>query len=343
MGSLATLTSLVALATMAFLPSPFITQSPGPTFDTLGETDDGPIIEVSDAETFDAEGELRLLTISLRGNPDSPLNWAEVAAAYLSRDQLVIPMEAVYGNITVDERNEQSQAQMEDSQSTAVGAALISLGYDVDVDVLTIGVQEGSPAEGILQEGDILRTVDGEQILDALTIRSAAAASEKPLTIEFERDGESQTATIEPEEVDGMRLIGVLAISDVDLPLDVTIDLPNVGGPSAGMMFSLGVIERLTPGDMTGGISWAGTGTMSVSGAVGSIGGVVQKMHGARDTGAQWMLVPQENCGEVAGSIPSGLNVVPVETLNQARDVVETVAAAGGDPEQLESPLPACR
>lgn len=341
-GTLATLTSLVALATMAFLPSPFITQSPGPTFDTLGETDEGPIIEVADAETYPAEGELRLLTISLRGNPDSPLNWAEVAAAYFSPDQTVLPMESVYGSVTVEERNQQSQADMDNSQDTAIAAALISLGYDVDVRVIAVGVQPGSPAEGVFEEGDVLLTVNGNQIWDAYSIRAAAAESEGPLTIEYERDGEHAEATVEPQETDGLRLIGVQAVSEVDLPLDVSIALPNVGGPSAGMMFSLGVIERLTPGSMTGPVAWAGTGTVSVSGAIGSIGGVVQKMHGALDAEADWMLVPEENCAEVAGNVPAGLNVVPVETLEQARDVIETVAAVDGDPEQLTTPLPSC-
>lgn len=341
-GSLATLTALVALATMAFLPSPFITQTPGPTFDTLGDTEDGPIIEASDIETYPSEGELRLLTISLRGNPDNPLNWAEVAAAYFSPQQLVLPMDAVYGQVTVEERNQQSQADMENSQDNAIAAALLSLGYDVGVRVIAMGVTEGSPSDGVFEEGDVLLTVNGKTILDAYTIREAAAESDSPLTIEYERDGEHHEVVVEPEETDGVRLIGVAAYSEVDLPLDVSIDLPNVGGPSAGMMFSLGVVERLTPGDMTGGVFWAGTGTMSVSGAVGPIGGVVQKMYGALDAGAEWMLVAQDNCGEVAGNVPAGLNVVPVETLEQARDVVETVAVAGGDPAQLTTPLPTC-
>ncbi|WP_293694297.1 S16 family serine protease [uncultured Agrococcus sp.] len=341
-GTFATLAALLALATMAFLPSPFITQSPGPTFDTLGETDEGPIIEVSDAETYPVDGELRLLTISLRGNPDNPLNWAEVAAAYFSPDQTVLPMEAVYGQVTVEERNQQSQADMENSQDTAIAAALLQLGYDVDVRVWAAGVLPGSPADGILQDGDVLLTVNGETIWDAYTIRNAAAESDDPVTIVYERDGEVGEAVIEPEESDGIRLIGVQAMSDVDLPLDVTIALPNVGGPSAGMMFSLGVIERLTSGSMTGSVAWAGTGTMSVSGAVGSIGGVVQKMHGALDAGAEWMLVPAENCGEVAGNVPSGLNVVPVETLTEAQSVVEVVANADGDPERVSTPLPSC-
>lgn len=342
-GTVSTVTALIALAVMAFLPSPFLTQTPGPTFDTLGESSENePIISASDAETFDDDGELRLLTISLRGNPDNPLTWVEAAAAFVSRDSIVLPMSSVFGEVSVEERNQQSQADMDDSQQTAIAAALLQMGMAVDSTVTAVGIVPGSPAEGILAEGDTLLRVDGVEILDAYTIRAAVAAADGAVTIEYEREGTLLQAQIQPEGSSGQRLIGVQAIADVDLPLDVTISLPNVGGPSAGLMFSLGVIERLTAESLTGGVAWAGTGTMSVSGQVGSIGGVVQKMHGALDGGVEWMLVPQDNCGEVSGNVPSGLNVVAVSTLTDAVEALEVVANAGGDPDQLVAPLPSC-
>lgn len=341
-GTVSTLAALIAVAVMAFLPSPFVTQTPGPTFDTLGETDDGPIIVVGDADAFDSDGELRLLTISLRGNPEHPLTWVEVAGAFFAPDSAVLPMSAFYQGVTVDERNEQSQADMDDSQQTAIAAALRHLGMDVEVTVTAVGVLPGSPAEGVIEEGDTLLTANGETVWDAYSIRSVVAENDGPVQIGFERDGQPLEAEIVPAESDGQRLIGVQALAEVTLPIDVSIDLPNVGGPSAGLMFSLGVIERLTPGSMTGDVPWAGTGTMSVSGHVGSIGGVVQKMHGALADGAEWMLVPQENCGEVAGRVPAGLEVVAVSTLEEAVDAIEAVAAADGERDRLASPLPTC-
>ncbi|MGO1391931.1 YlbL family protein [Agrococcus casei] len=340
-GTGASLTALVAVVAMAFLPSPFIAQLPGPTFDTLGESEDGPIIQVHDVETYEADGELRLLTVSTRGNPEQPLNWAEAATAYFTPGQIVIPMESVYGSITVEERNQQSAAAMTDSQQTAVAAALVHQGHDVEVTVTAVGVVPDSPAEGIILEGDRLVTIEGERIWDAHSIREATAAVDGAVDIVIERDGERKTVSVTPEETQGIKLIGVQAMAEYVFPFEVDIDLPNVGGPSAGTMFALGIIDTLTPGSMTGGVAWAGTGTITAEGAVGGIGGVVQKMHGALDDGASWMLVPQDNCGEVVGNVPDGLHVVPVSTLDEAVAAIEQVAAADGAPEAAAA-LPSC-
>ena len=340
-GTGASLTALVSVVVMAFLPSPFIAQLPGPTFDTLGETDDGPIIQVQGAESYEAEGELRLLTVSTRGNPDQPLNWAEAATAYFTPGQIVIPMEAVYGDITVEERNQQSAAAMTDSQQTAVAAALVNQGYDVDVTVTAVAVVPDSPAEGLIREGDRLISIEGERIWDAHSIREATAAKDGDVEMVIDRGGERLTITVSPEETQGIKLIGVQALAEYGFPFEVDIDLPNVGGPSAGMMFALGVIDTLTPGSLTEGVAWAGTGTITAEGAVGSIGGVVQKMHGAVDDGAEWMLVPRENCGEVVGNVPEGIQVIPVSTLDEAASVIEQVGAAGGSPDAAAT-LPSC-
>lgn len=326
---------------MAFLPSPFVTQLPGPTFDTLGETEDGTIIQVDGHETYDADGELRLLTVSTRGNPEQPLNWAETAAAYFLPGQVVLPIESVYGDITVEERNQQSAAAMTDSQATSVAAALLHENIDIEATVTAVGITPGSPAEGLVNEGDLLISVNGKPIWDAGSIRAATAEHEGAITLVIERDGEQQSLSITPEEVQGLKLIGVQAVAEYEFPFEVTVDLPNVGGPSAGMMFSLGIIDRITPGSMTEGVEWAGTGTISAEGQVGGIGGVVQKMHGALGDGAEWMLVPQENCGEVVGNVPDGLTVIPVETLDDAVSTIETVGAAGGDASAADS-LPSC-
>ena len=123
----------------------------------------------------------------------------------------------------------------------------------------------------------------------------------------------------------------------LSFPFQVQISLDKVGGPSAGMMFSLGIIDTVTPGDLTGGKHIAGTGTISPDGTVGPIGGIGQKMRGARSSGATLFLAPASNCDEVAGHIPAGLQVVRVENLGEARHAVE-VAASGQD----TSALPAC-
>jgi PDZ domain-containing protein len=124
---------------------------------------------------------------------------------------------------------------------------------------------------------------------------------------------------------------------DYDFPIDVTIQLNNVGGPSAGMMFALGIIDTLTPGELNAGETVAGTGTITAGGEVGPIGGIRQKMWGARDAGAEWFLAPEANCDEVVGHIPGDLQVFSVATLDDALDVLDAVREDG----DLEA-LPTC-
>ena len=127
-------------------------------------------------------------------------------------------------------------------------------------------------------------------------------------------------------ESDGAPVIGVYAASTYDFPIDVQIQLPGVGGPSAGMMFALGIYDKLTPGELTGDEHIAGTGTIDGGGEVGAIGGIVQKMYGASAAGADWFLAPESNCSEVVGHIPSGLQVFSVGTLDDAITAVEAIA-----------------
>ena len=113
-------------------------------------------------------------------------------------------------------------------------------------------------------------------------------------------------------------------------PVKVTIDAGDVGGPSAGMMFALGVLDRLTPGELTAGQRIAGTGTISSDGRVGPIGGIQQKLAGARAAGIQWFLAPAGNCSEVVGHVPAGLTVVRVEDFDDALADVRAIAAGNG-------------
>ena len=160
-----------------------------------------------------------------------------------------------------------------------------------------------------------------------------------PVELLIERDGREQTVSVTPKqvEIDGetIWLIGVTLITDYDFPIDVTIQLNNVGGPSAGMMFALGIIDMLTPGELNGGENVAGTGTITADGTVGPIGGIRQKMWGAMDAGADWFLAPETNCDEVVGPRPrTGCRVFSVETLDDSLDVLEAIRD-GGDLDAL--------
>lgn len=317
----------VASLALAFLPSPYVVEAPGPTFDTLGATDAGPLISIEGAETYPTEGELRLLTVSLLGNPQRPLTWFDVAEAYLDPSDAIIPMSAAFPpERSVEESNEAGRIEMQNSQSAAVAAALLHEGLDVVSDVRIAGVIPGSPAEGVLQEGDRILRVNGERAYDVFSIRASIAAVDGPTTFDIDRAGEPLTVEVTPAVEGDQKIVGIYPSNEFDFPFDVDIQLPNVGGPSAGMMFALGIVDELTPGAMTAGTQWAGTGTIAALGDVGPIGGIVQKMHGALDAGASHFLAPVENCGEVAGHVPDGLTVYAVDTLDDAIAAIETVA-----------------
>jgi PDZ domain-containing protein len=159
-----------------------------------------------------------------------------------------------------------------------------------------------------------------------------------PLTVELLRSGEAKTFTITPKKDEtGAYRIGILVGYKYDFPVSVKLQLADVGGPSGGMMFALGIYDKLTPGQLTGGHDIAGTGTIDGDGAVGPIGGIQQKMFGAKNAGAKFFLAPAENCSEVVGHIPPGLQVFKVTNFKDALTAVEEIGA-GDD----LSALPTC-
>jgi PDZ domain-containing protein len=141
------------------------------------------------------------------------------------------------------------------------------------------------------------------------------------------RDGKEQTVEVRTAESARGTVIGVGLRVEYDLPVDVTLRTGNVGGPSAGLMFSLAIYDVLTPGALTGGKDIAGTGTMEDDGTVGSIGGIRQKLIGARAAGAEFFLAPADNCPEVVGGVPDGLQVLRVATFDEGLDAVRGIAS----------------
>ena len=235
-----------------------------------------------------------------------------------------------YEGTTTEDRNAESAQMMVDSQQEATAAALTELGYDVGARISVHSILEDSAAEGVLEENDVIIAADGEPATDAAALRKIVNdAGGAPVELLIDRDGEEQTVSITPKEteVDGEKtlLLGVNLITDYDFPIDVTIQLNNVGGPSAGMMFALGIIDTLTPDQLNGGQNVAGTGTITADGEVGPIGGIRQKLFGAKDAGAEWFLAPEANCDEVVGHVPDGLQVFAVETLDDALNALEAV------------------
>ena len=346
-GSVALLVALVSLFTMSFLPSDFVLERPGPVYNTLGEVETGEgelvsLIAVDGAETFDTTGSLSLTTVEVVGNREHPISWIELALAWMDPARAIVPIDAVFPDgLTSEQRDEQNAVMMTDSQSQASAAALRALDYDVPADMRVVSLTEGSPSQGVVEEGDRILAADGTRLADVDELRAVIdAAAGDPVELRLERDGERMTVEVTPERltVDGSDswAVGVSISTSYELPIDVTIQLDNVGGPSAGTMFALGIIDALTPGEMTGGEHIAGTGTITIDGDVGRIGGIRQKMHGAREAGNSYFLAPTGNCDEVVGHVPDGLQVVSVATLDDAISAVEAIA------EGEAASLPAC-
>lgn len=340
--------ALAVLLVITFLPTSYVIQRPGPVYNTLGTTESTqgtqvPLISVEGADTFATAGALDLLTVQVVGNPERTPSWFELATAWFDPSRAVLPIESVFPEgETTEQRNEQSAAMMVDSQKEATAAALTELGYDIEAMLTVFSFIEGSASEGVLEEGDVILSADGEQVADAGELREIVNEGEgAPIELVIDRVGEEQVVSITPREteIDGetLWLIGITLTNDFEFPIDVTIQLNNVGGPSAGMMFALGIIDTLTPDELNGGETVAGTGTIASDGVVGPIGGIRQKMWGAVGAGAEWFLAPEENCDEVVGYVPDGLRVFSVADLDDALDVLEAVREDG----ELDQ-LPTC-
>jgi PDZ domain-containing protein len=252
-----------------------------------------------------------------------------------------VPVDVVYPpNVTTKQVEAESSAMMEESQQDAIAAALNKLGYDVPWHVYVSEVSKNSPSSGKLVAADFIIKINGVDIKDIDQMRDLIneAAPSGPLTVTVLRGGQSQaqeiTATLNS---DGKYRLGILAGYQYDFPVKVKLELADVGGPSGGMMFALGIIDRLTPGQLTGGKHIAGTGTIDPAGNVGPIGGIRHKLYGAANAGATIFLAPESNCDEVIGHVPSGLSVVKVKTLSDAKTALEKIST-GTNP----ATLPTC-
>jgi PDZ domain-containing protein len=318
-------------------------RTPGPTEDTLGVQDraagesvqEVPLVEISGAETYDPSGELRLTTVSVYGGPGGDVLAGDVLWGWFARERSVQPVEAIFPEpVTPEEQEQVGAAEMASSQENATVAALTELGHEVPATLTIVGAAPGSGAEGVVREGDVVRSLDGEPVTTHQGLLAAldAVTPGDDVVLGVLRDGEPVDVTITTRGGENDRaVLGIYLDPEYDYPVDVTIQLENIGGPSAGMMFALAIIDKLTAADELGGEVVAGTGTVDVEGNVGPIGGIEQKMYGAVRDGARWFLAPSGNCDQVVGDVPAGLRVIAVSTLAEARDAIEAVGAGEGE------------
>jgi len=301
---------------------PYVALGPGPTVNTLGQDDKHDVISITGTPVSTSAGQLRLVTVSVT----SDMSLFEAVRGWVQDDYAVVPRELIFPpNQTEKQVDEQNAQEFKDSQTSAETAALRKLGYPVSVTVKE--VKTGTPADGVLKVGDVITSVDGTPVTSAtkLTdlIKSKPAGTSRVFA--YTRDGVAATARIAPRTEDGRPRIGVSVEQKQSHPFQLKIDLDRIGGPSAGLMFTLGIIDKIDSADLTGGAVIAGTGTIDDDGNVGPIGGVPQKLIAAKRDGAKVFLTPAANCAEAMNNAVPGLPLARVATLDDALTALTAV------------------
>jgi PDZ domain-containing protein len=330
---------VVALTALVWqAPVPYVQLEPGPTFNTLGQDHDKDVIVINGAPTTTSTGELRFLTVGVV----SQLTLLEAIEGWFNDDDAVVPRELIYPPDQTEEQITKQQADdFANSQSAAEAAALTKLGYAMRISVKEVSA--GSPAEGKLQAGDVITAVDGTSV-GAATDTLLSLIRDKPvgttLTIDVQRGGTAMTVqVVTAAGENNVPRVGFTPELTSSAPFTVDIPIEGIGGPSAGLMLALGIIDKIKSEDLTGGKIIAGTGTIDPSGKVGPIGGVPQKIIGAKNAGATIFLTPADNCKEAVANAKPGLLLVRVDTLDTALSALDTLRS-GGQPTLCEGAKP---
>jgi len=310
---------LVLLVGMFVLRVPYVVLSPGPTVNTLGKDGGTDIILIKGHATSPTSGHLNLTTVSVETDNTTV---AGAIKGWLARDEVVVPHDSVFPpGVSQDQVNRQDQQDFVQSQDSATAAAACELKYPKGFGVLSVA--SDSPNAKVLKPGDRFVSVGGSRITDDGSLRRVLAALKvgDRIQVVVDRHGAQMSVTARmgaPANGTTSPRLGITVAEGCIPPFEVTLGLTGIGGPSAGLMFALGIIDKLGPDNLTHGRFIAGTGTIDPSGAVGRIGGIQLKMLGARRAGASVFLAPDGNCDDVRGNIPSGLNVIKVSTLHGA-------------------------
>lgn len=327
------------------LPVPYVTMSPGPTVNVLGQTSGKTIVAVRGHQTFPTDGQLRLTTVSVT-SPGRSINLTEALWAWFDTTKAIYPRDVIYPpQQSAQDAEQESSVEMVSSQDTAVAAALTELGYKLPLHVEVLGVAKGRPAEGKLRVRDEIVSVNGTRItgVDQVAKAIQRTGTKQPARFVVRRDGRLVHVTVaarESTDKPKRAVVGISIGTGFDFPFDVKVRLNDqIGGPSAGLIFSLAVYDTLTPGALTGGKEVAGTGTITEDGRVGPIGGIQQKIVAAADAGAKVFLVPPGNCSSAlaAGVQKGDIRLVKAPTLHSAIRSLTTYAHDPG------ADLPSCR
>ncbi|MEV6327094.1 PDZ domain-containing protein [Streptomyces sp. NPDC051909] len=335
-----TLVLITLLCVGVLIPVPYAEMSPGPTVNTLGEARGEPVLQISGHQTYPTTGHLNMTTVRVTG-ADYRMNAVEAVYGWLAHDSVIVPHDTLYPDGKTEEESSQENAEeFSQSQESAKVAALKELNIPVTTRVVVATVVKGTPAEGKLHAGDVIRAVDGtpvkepgdvakqvtkrkpgqDVVFTIVPAKEAAAAEKAHKEATTTERVVIRTATSEEGD---RAIVGIQAGTDHVFPFTIDIKLADVGGPSAGLMFALGIVDKLTPGPLTDGKFIAGTGTIDDKGKVGPIGGIEMKLVGARRAGAQYFLTPADNCAAAASDTPAGLTLIKVDSIDDATKSLE--------------------
>jgi Lon-like protease len=300
------------------VPVPYVAQVPGPVYDTLGDVDGESVIDVEGREPNDVSGELNLTTVGVsRGG----LSLVQAIQGWFDDEVAVVPEESIYPpDRSVEETREANREAFLTSEQAAESAALGHLGYPVKVVVQE--VPDGSPSTDLLADGDTIDAVDGTPTPDSDALQDVLTGipGGTTVTVDSTHLGEARQVEITTKAAPDRTgsLLGVSVLDQPSAPFDVQIDVEDVGGPSAGLMLTLGILDLVGDDDLTGGALIAGTGTIDAQGAVGPIGGITLKMVSAQELGADLFLVPADNCAEATRVADPGFPLAKVADLDDA-------------------------
>jgi Lon-like protease len=327
---------VIAAVVAAVLPVPYVILSPGPTLNTLGTGPGGkPLIMIAGHRTYPTTGNLNMVTVNFQGGPGNAINIFTALRAWLNPHDAVVPQQELFGpGQSQQQVQHQDVVQMTNSQADATAAALTEVGIRYTTQVQVISTERGMPAATVLKSGDIITKVNGVPIdgVTRLSREIRAAGVGRPVRLTIVRHGQTQLHSVTAVRSQGHPVIGVVVTVKFNFPFTVNISVGDIGGPSAGLMFALGIVDKLTPMHLTGGRFIAGTGEITPAGAVEPIGGIQQKMAGARAKGATVFLAPAGNCADAKGAVPAGMRLVRVGTLAGAVHDLEALKAGRAVP-----------
>lgn len=339
------------------MSSPYIVEGSGPAINVLGTYNGEKLLKITGEKTYPTSTTYRMTTVSAMGDSEHGVMGAVGLFAFLSPSYQAVPVRSLYpANMSAQEVDQENEQMMLSSQDIAGIVAAEKAGYEVSMTVKIAGAPKDSPNYSHVKKDDIIKKIaytthDGTHqekditsfggLLDILNTLPAHTS----LSLLLEREGEEiwEELTTQSYQLSdgstghGSRLGVYVNIENVDNPVTISYGVEGIGGPSAGMMFTLGIYDELTPDSLGSTAKIAGTGTIDYDGSVGPIGGIAHKMRGARSQGAQYFLAPSSNCDEVRDHVPSGLKIVEVSTIDEAIAAVEKIG------QQDISSLPSCK